>query len=76
VISLVDDGRGLDAGELAGLRTLVDAFGLERTSDRAKVSSSAITRALAGLPVKRSTVASLRRYLEGEGYGCTPRPIG
>ena len=72
MITLEDDGRALYEAERNALRTFVAAYGLARFSERVKVSESAITRAIAELPIKRVTVNRLREALAEEGYQWTP----
>jgi len=67
MIGLEQDGRGLTAGELAGLRRFVDERGLAPAARELEVSTETLARLLAQLPVKRESVAAVRGRFEKVG---------
>jgi hypothetical protein len=60
-------GTTLDANERRTLRTLVERVGVVAAVSRLGVSREPITRAIAGIPVRRGTVAILRSALSHLG---------
>jgi hypothetical protein len=67
MIGLVEDGRGLTDGELAGLRRFVDDKGLGAAAAALELTKESLARLLAKLPVKRETVAAVRGRFEKVG---------
>jgi hypothetical protein len=55
----------LEAAERSALRALVDRIGVLAAVAKLGVSREPITRAIAGMPVRRGTIAILRTALDG-----------
>lgn len=66
MISLVEDGRGLEDRELDRIRELVIEKGEVGAAAALKIARSTLARALAKLPLSRGTVALIRTHLPKE----------
>lgn len=67
MIGLEQDGRGLTAGELEGLRRFVDEKGLGAAAAALELTKETVARLLAQLPVTRESVVAVRGRFEKVG---------